>query len=84
MDGSPTPKSVSVDVSAALRAICSTGKGRCWYCDVRLPEESRALDDGWDVQRIDDHPVGSIILVCPGCLRELLQVQPAYVPRPVV
>jgi hypothetical protein len=57
-----------VDVHAALEAIASTGKGRCWYCDVRLPAAAQAMGDGWDVQRIDEHPVASIILVCPECL----------------
>jgi len=63
------PRRLPIDVTAALHAICSTGKGRCWYCDVKLPPESEALHEGWDVQRIDDHPVANIILVCPHCLR---------------
>jgi hypothetical protein len=62
------PTRLSVDVHAALEAIAGTGKGRCWYCDVRLPEAAKAMGDGWDVQRIDEHPVASIILVCPECL----------------
>jgi hypothetical protein len=62
------PSRLPVDVHAALEAIAGTGKGRCWYCDVRLPEAAKAMADGWDVQRIDDHPVASIILVCPECL----------------
>jgi len=62
------PSRLPVDVHAALEAIAGTGKGRCWYCDVRLPDAVQAMGDGWDVQRIDEHPVASIILVCPGCL----------------
>lgn len=62
------PSRLPVDVRAALEAIAGTGKGRCWYCDMKLPEAPRAMDDGWDVQRIDEHPVASIILVCPECL----------------
>ncbi len=56
-------------VDQALRAICSTGKGRCWYCDAKLPHAREAIQTGWDVQRIDQHPVASIILVCPTCLQ---------------
>ena len=62
-------KRLPIDVSAALHAICTTGKGRCWYCDVKLPPERDALREGWDVQRIEDQPVANIILVCPHCLR---------------
>ncbi|MGH9448070.1 MAG: hypothetical protein ACRD3O_20455 [Terriglobia bacterium] len=69
MNSATVPKRLSIDVPAALRAICSTGKGRCWYCDARLPEESAALRQGWDVQRFDEQPVASIILVCPSCGR---------------
>lgn len=58
-----------IDVRAALKAICTTGKGRCWHCDAGLPKARRAIREGWDVQRIDDYPVASIILVCPACLR---------------
>lgn len=58
-----------MNVHEALAAIATTGKGRCWYCDARLPEFGHAIDKGWDVQRIDEHPVASIILVCPTCLR---------------
>lgn len=56
-----------MDVTSALRAICSTGKGRCWHCDVKLPEAERAISEGWDVQRIEEHPAASIILICPSC-----------------
>lgn len=70
MNSATVLKRLPIDVPDALHAICSTGKGRCWYCDARLPREDEALRDGWDVQRIDDEPVASIILVCPQCLRE--------------
>ena len=70
MNSTTVPKRLPLDVNAALHAICSTGKGCCWYCDTKLPAEAEAIEDGWDVQRIDDHPVASIILVCPGCLRQ--------------
>lgn len=65
---SKDPKPLSVDVHEALEAICAHGHGRCWYCDTRLPASGRALR-GWDVQRIDEQPVASIILVCPKCTR---------------
>jgi len=55
------------DVRAALHAICSTGKGRCWYCDRRLPRVEQALSTHWDVQRIEGERIASIILVCPRC-----------------
>jgi len=61
------PSPLPVSLRDALEAIASTGKGRCWYCDLRLPEARRALREGWDVQRIDERPVASIILVCPEC-----------------
>jgi hypothetical protein len=57
----------SLDVRGALRAICSTGKGRCWYCDRRLPQVEEAISAHWDVQRVDGERVASIILVCPHC-----------------
>jgi hypothetical protein len=60
-------KRLPIDVREALKAICTTGKGRCWHCDAKLPKARRAIRDGWDVQRIDDYPVASIILVCPSC-----------------
>ncbi len=56
-----------LDVDAALYAICSTGKGRCWHCDRRLPRLEEAVGTGWDVRRIDGDRVASIILVCPKC-----------------
>ena len=64
-----TPARLPVNVREALEAICAYGKGRCWYCDARLPSARKAIRDGWDVQRIDGQPVASIILVCPPCLR---------------
>jgi hypothetical protein len=57
----------ALDVHDALHAICSTGKGRCWYCDNPLPRLEEALHRGWDVQRVEGAFVASIILVCPLC-----------------
>lgn len=57
-------------VHEALRAICSTGEGCCWYCDRKLPEAEEAIETGWDVQRVNGERVASIILVCPSCLRQ--------------
>lgn len=59
-----------MDVREALHAICGTSKGRCWYCDVRLPLAEEAIYTGWDVQRVEGERVANIILVCPTCLRE--------------
>jgi len=60
-----------MNVPEALRAIATTGDGYCWYCDGKLPQEGEvAVEDGWDVQRIPDERVASIILVCPACLHE--------------
>jgi hypothetical protein len=56
-----------MDVHEALRAICTTGEGYCWYCDRKLPEEEEAISTGWDVKRIEGERVASIILVCPTC-----------------
>ncbi len=56
-----------MDAHEALRAICSTGEGYCWYCDRKLPEEEEAISTGWDVRRIEGERVASIILVCPAC-----------------
>ena len=64
------PERLALDVNAALRAIATTGKGRCWYCDERLPRALVAIRTGWDVQRIEGERVASIILVCPSCLRQ--------------
>jgi hypothetical protein len=63
-----------IDVQDALYAICETGKGRCWYCELKLPHAERAIDDGWDVQRVEGGSVASIILVCPACRRERLEL----------
>lgn len=62
-----------MDVHEALRAICSTGDGCCWYCDRKLPGADEAIGTGWDVKRVEGERVASIILVCPSCLR--LQVE---------
>jgi hypothetical protein len=60
-----------MDVSEALRAICTTGEGYCWYCDQRLPGDAdEAIGTGWDVKRVEGERVASIILVCPECTRE--------------
>ena len=56
-----------MDVHEALRAICSTREGYCWYCDRKLPGEEEAISTGWDVQRIEGERVASIILLCPSC-----------------
>ncbi|HLW79659.1 MAG TPA: hypothetical protein VKU44_08680 [Terriglobia bacterium] len=69
MSSARIPKPLPVDVPQALEAICAYGHGRCWYCDGKLPAAERAIRAGWDVQRIDDQPVASIILVCPRCAR---------------
>jgi len=62
-----TPERFVLNVPDALHAICSTGKGRCWYCDRRLPRLPQALRAGWDVQRVEGERVASIILICPRC-----------------
>ena len=67
MSAVKTPKRIALDVHDALHAICSTGKGRCWYCDHRLPRVEEAVRKGWDVQRVEGERVASIILVCPTC-----------------
>lgn len=74
MNNLGTPTQLPVNVREALEAICAYGKGRCWYCDGKLPSARKAIRDGWDVQRIDGQPVASIILVCPPCLRERQEV----------
>ena len=63
-------KGSHLDVPAALEAICSTGRGRCWHCDRKLPQAAEAIDAGWDVQSVDGARVASIILVCPKCQRK--------------
>lgn len=65
-----SPEHMTLNVDEALHAIGSTGKGRCWYCDLRLPGAAQAVGAGWDVQRVEGERVASIILVCPTCLRE--------------
>ena len=60
-------KRIVLDVHDALHAICSTGKGRCWFCDRRLPRLEEAIHKGWDVQRVEGERVASIIIVCPLC-----------------
>ena len=67
MSAVKTPERIVLDVLDALHAICSTGKGRCWYCDRRLPRVEEAVRPGWDVQRVEGERVASIILVCPRC-----------------
>lgn len=62
-----TRERIVLNVPDALHAICSTGKGRCWYCDRRLPRVEEAVRKGWDVQRVEGERVASIILVCPRC-----------------
>jgi hypothetical protein len=63
-----------MNVSEALRAICTTGEGCCWYCDAHLPGADQAISSGWDVQRIAGERVASIILVCPECQRQKLEL----------
>lgn len=65
-----TNKSSDLDVNGALSAICSTGRGRCWHCDRKLPGAEEAIGTGWYVQRVDGQRVASIILVCPKCRRK--------------
>ena len=67
MSAVKTPERIGLDVHAALHAICSTGKGRCWYCDARLPRAEEAVGTGWYVQRVEGERVASIILICPNC-----------------
>ena len=65
-----TLKSSYLDVPAALHAICSTGMGRCWHCDRKLPAAEEAIDLGWHVRRVEGERVATIILVCPKCRRK--------------
>lgn len=67
MTRAKTAKPIVLDVHDALHAICSTGKGRCWFCDRRLPPVEEAIRKGWDVQRVEGERVASIIIVCPQC-----------------
>lgn len=75
------PREIVLNVPDALRAICSTGKGRCWHCDRRLPVAAEAVRAGWDVKRIEGERVASIILVCPSCL---LKSEDLNVPEPLL
>lgn len=59
-----------MDVTEALRAICSTGEGCCWYCDAKLPAAEDAISNRWDVQRVQGERVACVILVCPTCQRQ--------------
>jgi hypothetical protein len=68
-------KSSNLDVNGALYAICSTGRGRCWHCDRKLPAVEEAIGAGWHVQRVDGQRVASIILVCPKCRRKRAEVR---------
>ena len=63
-----------MDVHGALHAIATTNEGYCWYCDRKLPAAEEAIDTGWDVQRLPGERVASIILVCPPCLREKVEL----------
>lgn len=67
-------KSFTLDVQGALYAICSTGRGRCWHCDRKLPAAEEAIDTGWYVQRVEGKHVANIILVCPKCRRKRAEV----------
>jgi hypothetical protein len=67
-------KSSYLDAHAALDAICSTGRGRCWHCDRKLPPAEEAIDAGWHVQYVGGERVASIILVCPKCRRKRAKV----------
>ena len=71
MNDEKVAKRLPIDIPEALRAICAYGKGRCWYCDVKLPPAERAIRAGWNVERVEAQPVvASIILVCPRCARQ--------------
>jgi hypothetical protein len=70
MDSATMVERLPLDVGDALHAISTTGKGRCWYCDLKLPRAEEAVGVGWDVQRVEGERVANIILVCPKCLRE--------------
>jgi hypothetical protein len=74
-------KRLPIDVRDALRAICTYGRGRCWYCDMKLPTAGRAIRAGWDVERVEQEPVSSIILVCPKCARQKVKLGEAEFQR---
>lgn len=64
-----------MNVHDALRAICTTNEGYCWYCDQKLPcDAEEAIRTAWDVRRLQEERVASIILVCPECQREKLEL----------
>ena len=67
MSAVKTTERMTLDVPAALQAICSTGKGRCWHCDHPLPCADEAIQTGWDVRRVEGERVASIIVLCPRC-----------------
>jgi hypothetical protein len=67
-------KSSHLDVRAALQAICSRGRGRCWHCDRKLPAAAEAIGTGWHLQRLEGAQVASIILLCPKCRRRQAEV----------
>ena len=84
MNALKTRARTGLNVPDALHAICSTGKGRCWYCDHRLPRAEQAVRAGWDVQRVEGTRVASIILVCPRCQHKadtLNTCEPALIAR---
>jgi hypothetical protein len=68
MSSAKASERMALNVADALHAICSTGKGRCWFCDRRLPNAEEAVRAGWDVRRVEGERVASIILICPRCL----------------
>ena len=68
-------RSTNLDVHGALYAICSTGRGRCWHCDRKLPAVEEAIEAGWYVQRVKGVRVANIILVCPKCRRKRTAVE---------
>jgi hypothetical protein len=70
-----------MDIGAALTAICSAGGGHCWYCNHQVPAADEAIASGWDVQRIAEERVASIILVCPTCLRQKSELDEEGFPR---
>ena len=81
MSAIKTRRRIVLDVPAALHAICSTGKGRCWFCDRRLPRVEQALSSHWDVQRVEGERVATIILVCPRCQLKSKELE---VPEPAL
>ncbi len=75
-------RSSHLNVNAALYAISSTGRGRCWHCDRKVPPPEEAILGGWDVQSLEGERVASIILVCPKCQRKQAKAsQKQFVPN---